>query len=227
MAKPKSTHRGHCQACARVQAVNPDTMRLAKHGYTVKGFGFFNGVCHGADRQPLELDRTYCDEILVRLTEYAAQMDTYAAALKDGSAHPFRCNTGKSIKVARGGRMVWEEETVLWEDADTYHREAAVRSAIWSTEMEAKQARRHHADLKRIAKDVHGKPLVERVDREPPLKIEVGMSFTHRGQTWTVRNLVNRGWGRSVNPNYAVCVCEGVERPWTVSTRQVRKFLTM
>lgn len=49
----KATHRGTCQVCGRVQAVNAKTGMLAKHGYTVE-WGWFEGTCRGSDHLPFE-----------------------------------------------------------------------------------------------------------------------------------------------------------------------------
>lgn len=47
----KSTHKGHCQACGRLQML--PSGKLAKHGYNVK-HGFFSGVCAGSGSLPFE-----------------------------------------------------------------------------------------------------------------------------------------------------------------------------
>jgi hypothetical protein len=67
--KTTHTHRGHCQACGRVQAVDTANNLLAKHGYTVD-FGYFDGVCTGSDRQPLEVDKSFTEATIVRVSEW-------------------------------------------------------------------------------------------------------------------------------------------------------------
>jgi hypothetical protein len=47
----KATHRGHCQACGRLQMLPHGDLSL--HGYTVD-HGFFSGVCRGARHLPFE-----------------------------------------------------------------------------------------------------------------------------------------------------------------------------
>ena len=49
----KATHKGTCQVCGRVQAINAKTGMLAKHGYTVE-WGWFEGTCRGSDHLPFE-----------------------------------------------------------------------------------------------------------------------------------------------------------------------------
>ena len=56
----KHTHTGTCQLCGRNHAVNNATGLLAKHGYTVD-WGFFHGVCEGANHLPLQKDRSLLD----------------------------------------------------------------------------------------------------------------------------------------------------------------------
>ncbi len=48
----KATHSGTCQLCGRFQKLPGD--KLSKHGYNVQ-WGFFSGVCPGADELPLEI----------------------------------------------------------------------------------------------------------------------------------------------------------------------------
>jgi hypothetical protein len=49
----KHTHRGTCQACGAIQAVDNKTGAIAKHGYTVD-WGMFEGECQGSHKLPLE-----------------------------------------------------------------------------------------------------------------------------------------------------------------------------
>ena len=67
--KTTHTHRGHCQACGRVQAVDTANNLLAKHGYTVD-FGYFDGICKGSDRKPLEVDKSFSEAPIVRISEW-------------------------------------------------------------------------------------------------------------------------------------------------------------
>lgn len=51
--KEKSTHKGNCQVCDRLQML--PNGRLSKHGYT-KRFHYFEGVCPGAKYLPFQQD---------------------------------------------------------------------------------------------------------------------------------------------------------------------------
>lgn len=54
----KATHRGHCQVCNRIQNIQGRNLFIAKHGYEVAGYGFFNGICPGSEHLPLEQDKS-------------------------------------------------------------------------------------------------------------------------------------------------------------------------
>ena len=64
--KTTHTHKGVCQVCGLVHAVDNKSNLLAKHGYDVQ-WGFFRGVCMGADNLPLQLDRTLVDSTIAML----------------------------------------------------------------------------------------------------------------------------------------------------------------
>ena len=64
--KTTHTHKGHCQVCGAMHAVDNSHNGLAKHGYDVS-WGFFNGVCSGADNLPIQLDKTLADRTIKSL----------------------------------------------------------------------------------------------------------------------------------------------------------------
>lgn len=64
--KTTHTHKGHCQVCGAMHAVDNSHNGLAKHGYDVS-YGFFNGTCSGADNLPIQLDRTIADKTVDQL----------------------------------------------------------------------------------------------------------------------------------------------------------------
>lgn len=70
--KSTHTHRGTCQVCGARQAVDNASKFIAKHGYQVAGWGFFNGVCSGSGHLPAELDLTIAQATIVALTSYEA-----------------------------------------------------------------------------------------------------------------------------------------------------------
>lgn len=76
--KSKHTHQGTCQACGAVQAVDNVTRLIAKHGYKVAGFGFFNGTCQGSDHPPAEVEVFLTYKIIESCLAWAANMDRMA-----------------------------------------------------------------------------------------------------------------------------------------------------
>lgn len=85
------THKGTCQVCASVQAIDNKTRLMAKHGYVVKGWGFFNGTCPGATHKPAELDLTLTNSTIAYLTNCATSHDEHAKQYRtiddNGSYH--------------------------------------------------------------------------------------------------------------------------------------------
>lgn len=163
----KSTHHGHCQACGRLQLLPGGV--LAKHGYKVAGFGFFMGTCRGSDRNPLEVDRTITDQIIVDLGAYADRQDARAARLTAGDEVLDEVDSGKQQKVEymRNGRQSWRWVAIMvaWADADEYQRRRAIERAVFGCNREAKQARSFAGDLQKLIARVHGQPLKPVVDQ--------------------------------------------------------------
>lgn len=69
----KHTHKGTCQACGRVQAVNNKSGMIAKHGYTVD-WGYFSGICQGSDAAPLEQSTDVTFRIMKQLKAASTQL---------------------------------------------------------------------------------------------------------------------------------------------------------
>ena len=83
MKNKTHTHKGHCQVCGRIQAVDVNYNRIAKHGYTVD-FGFFDGVCDGADELPLEVDKSITEKTILRLANFVENQSAYLQGLESG-----------------------------------------------------------------------------------------------------------------------------------------------
>lgn len=83
MKNKTHTHRGHCQRCGSIQAVDVDHNSIAKHGYTVD-FGFFNGVCDGSDYTPLEVDKSITEQTILDLTDFVENQSAYLQGLESG-----------------------------------------------------------------------------------------------------------------------------------------------
>lgn len=68
----KHTHKGTCQICGRIHAVNNKTGLIAKHGYTVEN-GWFEGDCSGSGLKPLEVYRADTDDMIASLRSMARE----------------------------------------------------------------------------------------------------------------------------------------------------------
>lgn len=91
--KDTHTHRGHCQFCLRVIAIDVTTGRLAKHGYTVEG-GMFNGACPGSEELSLHVERTHTDRVIAMYNDKGVSLAKEAALLEAGKIHPLECVAG-------------------------------------------------------------------------------------------------------------------------------------
>jgi hypothetical protein len=87
--KQTHTHRGHCQLCGLIQAIDPDTSHTAKHGYTVEG-GYFQGVCPGSDNPTLHVARDLADKHIASARKEAAACLKAAEGLQARLIHPLR-----------------------------------------------------------------------------------------------------------------------------------------
>jgi glutaredoxin len=94
------THKGHCQACGRVQAVSTDDNSLAKHGYDVQ-FGFFNGTCSGSDKEPLEVSKRFSEVTISKMKnaieEKREEIETFTGVTQMPVVFTTRNMWGKEI----------------------------------------------------------------------------------------------------------------------------------
>lgn len=84
------THTGNCQACGREHAIDLVKGDIAKHGYTVD-WGYFTGVCSGADMLPAQKSVAYTREVIVICTQVAIELEARADALNAGTEDPDTC----------------------------------------------------------------------------------------------------------------------------------------
>lgn len=103
--KTKHTHQGTCQACGAVQAVDNGTQLVAKHGYQVAGFGFFNGICQGSNHKPAELEVFLTYEIITGCLDWAKEKDRIAELYANGvlMVHMHSSYSGK--RTSKGNRI--------------------------------------------------------------------------------------------------------------------------
>lgn len=107
MNRYKATHEGTCQWCGRVQKLPGGT--LAKHGYTTK-WGFFMGVCHGADQEPFELSCDLVKQSIVWAQEQLRATRTFIEVLE--AAEGDMAWTHERVQRGRRSEMEWREVKV-------------------------------------------------------------------------------------------------------------------
>lgn len=82
----KSRFRGSCQKCGAVQKLPKGV--LAKHGYEVARWGFFNGVCDGSGYKPFEESCVRVEEYVQRAGRYAEELKATIAKLREPATEP-------------------------------------------------------------------------------------------------------------------------------------------
>lgn len=182
--KDTHTHRGHCQYCLRVIAIDVTTGRLAKHGYTVNG-GMFIGQCPGSDVLSLHVDRTHTDRVIVMYYEKSVQHTLVADSLETGSTLPEKAAIGSCYydnptdeKLMRGWRFeyrsvespkfsaktgerigtTYKQEAVYipFEKANALQKRHALVRALYNERAEAEQAKQMALSMTKWAKDIFG-----------------------------------------------------------------------
>ncbi|MHB8272788.1 hypothetical protein [Bradyrhizobium sp.] len=166
------THRGTCQACGAKQAVDNRSGLVAKHGYKVAGFGFFNGVCQGAGHLPAESSVQVTYDIIKSCEAWAAEADRLAGLWRDGSLMVHMHTVRNGNKLTRAGFYAYHS-VMMWGCAD-YTIAAERRNTAERQESEARQARSHAEGLARDVLPRLGKPLYP-VSRKPaPRQFKTG-----------------------------------------------------
>jgi hypothetical protein len=232
--RQQHTHRGHCQACGRVQAIERGPgvdLRLgtiAKHGYTVD-WGYFSGTCNGAGHPALEFDRTQLDATRKALLVYAIGQDTRARKLRDRTAAtPERIVTGSKAnpeyKGYERGASRFIDVLTPWAECTDAQRDRWYSSATFAAELHAKRARSHRKFLHELAERVHGTEpqAVERAPRLPEPK--VGDEFTRYDTQWRVIGPpCLRGMGRGTR--YVRCLRLDNSKEAMMRVADVRKLI--
>lgn len=193
----KATHRGTCQVCGRVQAVDPIKSLLAKHGYTVD-WGYFHGVCRGADIKPLEVERRMTDSIIKELREIVApKADKLAADLRSGAVQP-----KYYIEKIENKKRVQVE--VTRDQIDDYLAGQFVARAVYGAESEARNARSHASAMEKLIAARFGQPLypVEaeaKKELKPGARVRIGGKTGWTGEVIEIKDKVCSGCGPYMN----------------------------
>jgi hypothetical protein len=214
MNKTTHTHKGHCQACGRVQAAANGSRKIAKHGYNTR-LGFFMGTCKGSDALALELSHTLTDEIVVKLGEYAAAQTAKVKRLEAGEEFPKTARTSEWISTKYEGRRkipgtgCYRE--VAFADATDLQQRDAVKAAINEASFQVRQALEHGADLRKLRSEIFGKKLIanKELNKPAPIEVAIGLKWKdeHGGEREVIKFAGNFGF--SSTPRYEVRKSDG------------------
>jgi len=195
----KATHRGTCQVCGRAQAHFKGT--IAKHGYTVD-WGFFNGVCQGAEALPLEYDKALTESIITQLrVTVAPRAELLAAELAAGTVEP------KWFKrVATGTRKYGMPQ---YNDVDCTRAEISdevaarqIEIAIHTAQAEQRNALAHAVMLEKLIESRFGQalmPIVLHKELKAGMHVQVGGKKGVLCEVVELRRQVARGCGPYMN----------------------------
>lgn len=172
------THRGHCQLCAKVQAIDVGTGIVAKHGYTVEQ-GYYSGQCPGSEALSLHVSRELADKAIAEALREAAIQAEQIDRFNKGTAHPATVWNGEYEWIeTRGstGRPYKKqvEKRVAWEEADESFREIGLRRAIGVLENRQRTCEHYARDVKHWADKITGKVDPYQVHELEPKEFAVG-----------------------------------------------------
>lgn len=129
----KATHRGHCQVCNRIQNIQGRNLFVAKHGYEVAGYGFFNGICPGSEHLPLEQDKSMVvwsiNWAQARIVDTSAEITKYSQPATEHKAW-FHEYVPSKTRYSQS-RYIWREvnlsrETILSSPTFSYNEDTFV-----------------------------------------------------------------------------------------------------
>lgn len=191
MTKHTHTHRGHCQLCACVQAIDLRTGVTAKHGYTVDR-GYFSGECPGSGAPNLHVDRTRADASIMNARAEAARLMDVYVAYGNGTSFPSRVWSGEYQKETYRRSSTGEERTrdvevmVSWEMATGKYQVLGLRRAMADLAQRIESCTRYADTLQTWADKITGKvDAYEAKDLEP--------------REWTVGDVLRIGGKKGFN----------------------------
>jgi hypothetical protein len=156
----EATHNGTCQACGRQHAFYNGS--VAKHGYTVK-YGFFNGVCWGAEQEPAEHSVDLTRSTIERLTKEANKLFDDAAQYRLGREIISYTETkyvGRKVADADETGHITISKVFAEQDE---HTQRQVRTRFVQERINAAEARTRHVEfLNQFVIPRLGQPLIDR-----------------------------------------------------------------
>lgn len=204
--KTTHTHTGTCQACGAKQAVDNNTRLMAKHGYKVAGFGFFNGTCPGSDQKPAELDITYTHHIITVMGEMAAENDRLQALY---ASHELMvvCRSVRSGKRDAYSRPIYIDVPMF--GCPDYVVDDQQKHEAYSHESAAKMQRSHAESLVRYVIPRFMKPLFKAKAKAPVRHFEIGQVVTVNGRQFKLVAARGSTFGSGRVTGYRVARIEG------------------
>lgn len=227
MAKTTHTHRGTCQACGSVQAVDNASRMLAKHGYKVV-YGAFQFVCNAAGYAPAEHDVGYTQTTILGCLTSAEWHDGQVPKLKSGEVVPdtFQRWNATKVKVNRrrhGGtyETKGDYDTLPIAQANATERRDRINGQIRHHELQAEGLRSHVAFLRRDVLPRLGKPLYTN-EALAKTSLETGMRFTHNGTEYELIERAYSTFGTRIIGWYVLRVGADEHRKLRWTTKEIR-----
>jgi hypothetical protein len=151
----KATHNGTCQRCGNQQAIKNGV--LVNHGYVVDN-GWFQGICGGTNRQPLENDTSYAEETIRFCNEQAPVLASFSG--DDVRVLDVRVRVGNDRKMVQ---MTTEEyEVYSLGNLSVSSLAIMIEQKVRQTHRQGRMLVEHAEMLAERIKTVFGQPLVNR-----------------------------------------------------------------
>lgn len=116
MSRKQATHRGHCQACDRVQKLTMPNFVMALHGYSVQ-WQEFQGECPGSNYMPYEESCEFCKHILKGQRIHLEGLKKNVIALRTPTTEP---KAWLYEYIARSDRHKFFDQMNVWRKIDFY-----------------------------------------------------------------------------------------------------------
>ena len=156
--KSSTQYRGHCQFCAREQAVRLPVGLMAHHGYTVEN-GWFQGACQGHQYAPIEQDRSAADGIVVDVQKQIVDLRVRVVRLRIGEASPEFVETYRNMG---------EKMRIPYADATAYQQREALEKLLFHLENRIRAGEGFIKMLEQTVTAYHGMPLLEAIKKDAP-----------------------------------------------------------
>lgn len=224
MSKTTHTHRGTCQACGKVQAVDNTTGLLAKHGYKVQ-YGEFHFVCDAAARKPAEHELAYTHATIEHCGIQALYHDGQVDLLRSGAVIPSMFKRWNREKVKRtprsNGNGFFETrgdyDVLPINEATPDELAKRVDEVAHEHECKASGFRAHAQFLRTVVVPRLGQPLYANEELSKP-RFYIGFKFTYEGVEYVLTGEAYARFGNDRRVGWKVKRVDGTGRElqWSV-----------